>query len=131
MDEFEVVTANTAVIAWRDTPPLRSRSPYRRSGRWSARWIGGAVALALLGTAGPARAGDMDEIKETQKKILERLDAQDKTLKDILQRLQPQPAAAGRPQLDPNKVYTIALGASPIRGPKNAPVTMYEFSDYQ
>ena len=95
--------------------------------------LGGALtlALALLGTAGPARASDLDEIKATQAQILQRLDAQDKLLKDILQKLQAQPQAAARPQIDPNKVYTIALGSSPIRGPKGAPVTMVEFSDYQ
>ena len=94
-------------------------------------WLGGALAIALLGAIGPAAASDLSEIKDTQKKILERLDAQDKVLKDILQKLQAQPQAAARPQIDPNKVYTIALGNSPIRGPKAAGVTMVEFSDYQ
>ena len=101
-----------------------------RSPRWRRRWIGAAVTVALLGAAGSARASELSEIKETQKKILERLDAQDKMLKDILQKVQAQPQAA-RPQIDPNKVYTIALNSSPIRGPKAAPVTMVEFSDYQ
>lgn len=96
-----------------------------------SRWLGGALAIALLGAIGPASASDLSEIKDTQKKILDRLDAQDKVLKDILQKLQAQPQAAARPQIDPNKVYTIALGSSPIRGPKNAAVTMIEFSDYQ
>lgn len=96
-----------------------------------SRWLGGALAIALLGAIGPAGASDLSEIKDTQKKILERLDAQDKVLKDILQKLQAQPQAAARPQIDPNKVYTIALGSSPIRGPKAAGVTMVEFSDYQ
>ena len=32
---------------------------------------------------------------------------------------------------DPNKVYPITIGNSAIRGPKNAPVTLVEFSDYQ
>ena len=97
---------------------MRSRSIY------AAAVIAGVVAL-------PARASELSEIKETQKQILERLDAQDKMLKDIQTKIQALPAGGGRPQIDPNKVYEIALGDSPVRGPKNAPVTLLEFSDFQ
>ncbi len=41
----------------------------------------------------------------------------------------PDPAAP--PQEDPNKVYTINIAGSPVRGPKGAPVTLVELSDYQ
>jgi protein-disulfide isomerase len=93
--------------------------------------VGTAGAIALLGTGTWAKGNDLDEIKETQKKILERLDAQDKTLADILAKIQALPAGGARPGIDPNKVYTIPLGQSAIRGPKDAPVTLVEFSDYQ
>ena len=90
------------------------------------------VALASVFSLSPARsfaASEMEEIRETQKKILERLDSQDKLLRDILQRVQAGPA--GRPEADPNRVYTIPIGGSPIKGPKEAVITLVEFSDFQ
>jgi protein-disulfide isomerase len=38
----------------------------------------------------------------------------------------PAPAAP-----DMNKVFTIDVAGAPIKGPKNAPITIVEFSDYQ
>ena len=38
----------------------------------------------------------------------------------------PPPAAA-----DPNKVFNIDITGDPYKGPKSAPVTIVEFSDYQ
>jgi len=35
------------------------------------------------------------------------------------------------PAMDPNKVFAIDITGSPFKGPKAAPVTMVEFSDYQ
>jgi protein-disulfide isomerase len=94
-------------------------------------WLLAVLACTALAASAPARASDLSEIKDTQKTILERLDAQDKVLKDIQTKLQQMPAGGGRPQVDPNKVYEIALANSAIRGSKNAPVTLIEFSDFQ
>ncbi|MBI2963950.1 MAG: thioredoxin domain-containing protein [Deltaproteobacteria bacterium] len=95
------------------------------------RWLPFIAAAMALGTAASGRASDLAEIKETQKKILERLDAQDKILKDIQAKIQQLPAGGGRPQIDPNKLYEIPIADSSIRGPKDAPVTLVEFSDFQ
>ena len=83
------------------------------------------VTLAACGGS----ASDIQEIKKGQKDILAKLEGLDKT---VQQMKAAQPAAAPqRPQMDPNKVYTIPVGATPVRGPKTAKVTITEFSDFQ
>jgi protein-disulfide isomerase len=83
------------------------------------------VAGALAGCgAGP---GDVDEIKKGQKEILAKLESLEKTVAQV----KAAPAAPQRPQIDPNKVYNIPLGETPFEGPKDAKVTIVEFSDYQ
>ena len=82
------------------------------------------VAAAFAGCGGPSPA-DVDEIKKGQKEILAKLDALDKAVAQV------KAAPAARPQVDPNKVYTLNVGDSPSKGPADAKVTIVEFSDYQ
>jgi protein-disulfide isomerase len=81
-----------------------------------------AVGLGLTG-CGPNPA-DVDELKKGQKEILAKLD-------ELAKKVAAAPAAAARPQIDPNKVYDIAVGASPVAGAKDGKITIVEFSDYQ
>ena len=81
----------------------------------------GAATLAACGGS----ASDVEELKKGQKDILAKLDGLDKQVKAAA------PAAA-RPQMpDPNKVYSIPIADSAVRGPKAAKVTIVEFSDFQ
>jgi len=84
-----------------------------------------ALTLALIGP-GCAQKSDIEAVQATQKEILAKLE---KIEKDIAAR--PAPAAAQRPQIDPNKVYEIPVANSAVRGPKDAPVTITMFSDFQ
>lgn len=91
------------------------------------RVFAGLLAATLLAGGSPALgASELEDIRDTQKKILQRLDAQDKMLRDILNRFPQRPE-----QPDPNKVYEIPVAHSPIKGPKTARVTISEFSDFQ
>jgi protein-disulfide isomerase len=88
-----------------------------------------ASLLAAMTFTGCGQNGaDIEELKKGQKDILAKLDAMDKNV----QQIKAAPAAAGaRPPMDPNKVYTISIADSPVRGPKDAKVTIVEFSDFQ
>ena len=94
------------------------------------RWLSlGAVGLALWLPA-CAQKSDVEAVQASQKEILAKLDKLEKNQATLLAKVQGgQPAAA--PQVDPNKVWEIPVGKSEVRGPKSAPVTIVEFSDFQ
>ncbi len=71
----------------------------------------------------------IEEVAETQKEMLTVL----KSIEDKIGNLaKAAPAAApGRPTIDYNKVHNLPIGSSAIKGDKNAPVTIVEFSDFQ
>jgi len=65
----------------------------------------------------------LSDIQNTQKAILTKLSE--------LEKKSAAPAPAGRPAIDLNRVYKLPVDHSPIKGVKNAPVTIVEFSDFQ
>ncbi len=88
----------------------------------------GTVALVGAMTSACSNPADIEEIKKGQKEILAKLEALDKAVATV----KAAPAAApGRPQVDPNKVYNIPVGASPVKGAKGGKITIVKFSDYQ
>lgn len=91
--------------------------------------LGGSLlaAVALVGCG--ATPQDIDEIKSAQKDILAKIDALSGEVKKVAAARPAAPAAPNQP--DPNRVVDIPVGSSPIRGKKDAPVTIVEFSDYQ
>jgi len=83
------------------------------------------IATSLMGCG--ATPQDIEELKNAQKDILAKIEALSGEVKKVASaRPAPRPN-----QPDPNRVVDIPVGNSPIRGKKDAPVTIVEFSDYQ
>ncbi len=80
-----------------------------------------AVAGAL---AACASSEEVKQLQESQRKL-------EGKVADLEKKVAAAPAAAARPQVDPNKVYDLPIGKSPVKGPADAPVVMVEFSDFQ
>ncbi|MDX2170725.1 MAG: thioredoxin domain-containing protein [Deltaproteobacteria bacterium] len=85
------------------------------------------LSLGLM-TACHSDSAKLDEVREQQRQILERLTAIEKKLERGAAR---PPAAARAGAVDPKQTYTIPVGDSPAKGPADAPITIVEFSDYQ
>jgi protein-disulfide isomerase len=88
------------------------------------RFVSFALSFGLLALSLGAcvSRSDVEEIKRNQQNILAKLDAIGK-----MPAAQPQ-----RPQgPDPSKVYAAPVGDSPAKGPKDAWVTIVEWSDFQ
>ena len=86
------------------------------------------IAVVLVAVSGcNRRSEDLEEIRRDQREILFRLGSLTKAIEQAGSRA---PAAAELGN-QPPKAYEIALGESPVKGPRDAPVTIVEFSDFQ
>jgi protein-disulfide isomerase len=72
---------------------------------------------------------ELEELAKGQQAILERIEKIEKSQKELSASLNKK--FSKRPPIDYNKVYDIKVGASPVRGAKDAKVTLVEFSDFQ
>ncbi len=90
----------------------------------------GLVVLVLLIIptliAGCVDKKKIDDIEETQKEILAKVEAIEKNQEEMMKFFRPR-----RPTVDYHKVHRIPVGKSKIRGNEKAPVTIVEFSDFQ
>ena len=68
----------------------------------------------------------LDTIEATQQEILAKLDKLEEAQKNMSKAFQPR-----RPTIDYNKVHNLPIGSSAIKGKKEAPITIVEFSDFQ
>lgn len=106
-------------------------------------WAGGnslqfatLIAIAVLAVVVWASWRDVGKLEESlQTKLGEietRIAQVSKKVDDVAKaRPQQQPQAKRLNAPDPDKVYTVKTEGSPIRGPKDAPITIAAFSDFQ
>ncbi len=87
----------------------------------------GVAVMAAL-TACGASPEDIVDIRSNQKQILDKLGEADRKLTQLASAARPPGQEA--PQ-DPNKVYTLPVGTSPVRGPAGAKVSIVTFEDFQ
>ncbi len=89
----------------------------------------GLAALAVLLACGPSPE-EIEELKSQQQDILGKIAGLDQKV-DKIAAARRAPARPTRPQMDPNKVYELPVGNSPVHGPADAKVAIVEFSDFQ
>ena len=75
----------------------------------------------------------LNEIGDTQKVLLKKIENMDKSIKNLALANKNKPADNKKqpPQTDPNKVYNVPIGDSFSIGPDDAAVTIIEWSDFQ
>lgn len=90
------------------------------------------LIIPLL-TAGCADKEKLDNIEKMQTDIMAKLDTIEVNQKTMAENIKKMGTFAQpkRPTIDYNKVHNFPIGSSAIKGKKEAPVTIVEFSDYQ
>ncbi len=84
------------------------------------------LSIFLLLSGGCVDKKKVNDIEKSQKEILNKIAAIEKNLNQISKKSQRK-----KPTSNYSSVYDIPIGNSPVRGNKNASVTIVEFSDFQ
>ena len=73
----------------------------------------------------------ISDLKDGQQVILKKIASLETSMNKLASANKPTDKKQQPPQADPNKVYNIPIGDSFSKGPKDAAVTLIEWSDFQ
>ncbi len=106
---------------------MMDRSPLLAAGTMRGATLVGIALLIVLGYM------NWDQTRRIQDSLDQRLGEIETRLTQISAKVDQRPAAQrqARRGPDPNKVYTVKTENAPYKGPKSAPITIVEFSDFQ
>lgn len=119
---------DTGKSSGREGPAMRHPSALSPSIIWYAA-LGGMAVLLFLGVQNWVEARRFAKSMDDRLGQIETRITQMSAKVDALPKTAAAPAARRGP--DPNKIYTVKTAGRPYKGPKDAPVTIAEFSDFQ
>ena len=75
----------------------------------------------------------INDMKDKQEVVLKKIGSLEKAMNNLAlaNKNQPSNKKNAPPKADPNKVYNVPIGDSFVKGPKNAPITITEWTDFQ
>jgi protein-disulfide isomerase len=103
------------------TAPPADRSSYV-PGTLAGATLAGVAVVILLSYM------NWQETRQTQRTLEARLGQIDERIAQISKAA---PAAAPVRGPDPNRVHSVKTEGAPVKGPKDAPISIVEFSDFQ
>jgi protein-disulfide isomerase len=96
-----------------------------------ANWLLATITLAFMSMTVPTVAGTKDDVKALQAEVEQLKGELEALKKEVAELKKAPPRPAAPPAAAPFEPKDLVVGGSPVLGSADAPVTLFEYSDYQ